>query len=196
MKRGSPTTITAAADRTRKCIDAFSDYFGEDVFLVPVPRHAPIYENGGLGAERRRQYGHHQREVRMVWPAQMIAAAFVRRQLGKSWQPILKRRKVVEKSATLQEPRTVSRHLQTITAVPTIDYPRRIVVVDDVVTSGATLFAATGIVAEACPNAVVKSFALIRALSGQEIPETPNQCLHPCTGTIIRNANDTTTREP
>lgn len=179
MKQGNPTTISASADRIREYLDDFSDYFGKDVFLVPVPGHAPIYENGDS-----------------VWPAQMIAIALVSRQLGQSCQLILERRKVVEKSATLQEPRTASRHLQTITAVPKIDYPRRIVVVDDVVTSGATLFASTIIVAEACPNTVVKSFALIRALSGQEIPETPNQCLHPCTGTIIRNANDTTTREP
>lgn len=125
----------------------------------------------------------------------MIAEALVKRQLGQNWQPILERKKVVEKSATSRGSRTVSRHLKTIEAVP-IDYPRRIIVVDDVVTSGATLFAATSIVAEACPNATVKSFALIRTLSGQEIPETPNQCLDPCIGTITRNPDDTTTRKP
>ena len=93
-------------------------------------------------------------------------------------------------------PRTVRRHLQTITAEPPIDYPQRIVVVDDVVTSGSTLFATTQLARAACPNADVKAFALLRTLSGQEVPETPDQCLAPCTGTISLKSDDTTIREP
>ena len=37
VKQGNPTTISAAADRIREYFDDFSDYFGKDVFLVPVP---------------------------------------------------------------------------------------------------------------------------------------------------------------
>jgi len=152
-------------------------YFGDDVVLVPVPRHAPIH----LGA---------------LWPAKMIAESLMAERLAHDSQPLLRRSTTVDKSATSSGPRTVRRHLRTVEAVPPIDFPQRIVVVDDVVTSGATLFASMQLIRAACPNADVKAFALLRTLSGQEVPETPDQCLAPCTGTISLNADGTTTREP
>ena len=69
-------------------------------------------------------------------------------------------------------------------------------VVDDVITSGATLFAVTQMVADAFPDAAVKAFALVRTLSDGEIPETEDRCLDPVVGTIALNSDGTTTREP
>lgn len=66
---------------------------------------------------------------------------------------------------------------------------------DDIVTSGATLFAATYITAEAFPNADVKAFALVRTLD-HEVPDTPDQCLDPRIGTISMRPDGTTIRKP
>lgn len=177
VKRGDPTALSHAARRARERSGQFPDYFGDDVLLVPVPRHAPTH--GGA-----------------LWPAKMIAESMVDEGLARHCQPLLQRSTAVDKSAMWSGPRTVRRHLQTITAEPPIDYPQRIVVVDDVVTSGSTLFATTQLARAACPNADVKAFALLRTLSGQEVPETPDQCLAPCTGTISLKSDDTTIREP
>lgn len=92
--------------------------------------------------------------------------------------------------------RTVDRHAATLEAMRTFDFPQNIVVVDDVITSGATLFAATQTLADAFPDAAVRAFALIRTLSDEEIPETEDQCLAPCVGAITLNPDGTTVREP
>lgn len=155
----------------------FPEYFGDDTLLVPVPGHAPIRED-------------------TVWPARMIVEALESRRLARRWEPMLRRTAHVEKSATLTDQRTVGRHLDTIEAAPPIDYGRKIVVVDDVITSGATLFAATQTLADAFPDAAVRAFALIRTLSDEEIPETEDQCLAPCVGAITLNPDGTTVREP
>ena len=131
-----------------------------------------------------------------MWPAMMIAEALVRRGLARRLAPILKRTQKVARSAGMDERRTVDRHAETLEAMRTIDYPRSIVAVDDVITSGATLFAATQMVAEAFPDAAVKAFALVRTLSDGEIPETEDRCLEPRVGTITLNSDGTTTREP
>lgn len=165
-----------ASDRIRER-GLFPEYFGDDTVLVPVPGHAPMRED-------------------TVWPAQMIAEALVRWRLAQSWTPILKRTAHIEKSATFSGRRTINRQLETIDAVLTVEPLRRIVVVDDVITSGATLFAVTQMVVDAFPDAAVKAFALVRTLSDGEIPETEDRCLDPVVGTITLNSDGTTTREP
>lgn len=164
-----------AADRIRERW-LFPEYFGSDTVLVPVPGHAPMRED-------------------TVWPAQMIAETWVRWRLAQSWIPILERTAHIEKSATFSGRRTIDRQLETIDAVRTVEPLRRIVVVDDVITSGATLFAVTQMVADAFPEAAVKAFALVRTLSDEEITEK-DQCLVPVVGTIALNSDGTTTREP
>ncbi len=64
--------------------------------------------------------------------------------------------------------------------------PRVITVVDDVVTRGATLLAAVSRLARAFPQSRVQAFALIRAMSGQEV----QRMLSPCTGTIVLSGGE------
>ena len=177
VKRGDPQTLFLAVKRIRECISQFPGYFGDDVLIVPTPRHAPTCRDA-------------------FWPTRIIGDSFVDRGLANGCIPLLQRSMWVEKSALSSSPRTVDRHLHSIKIEPTIHAPERIIVLDDVVTSGATLFAATFIVAEAYPNADVKAFALVRTLSNQEVPETSARCLAPSIGTIRMRHDGSTVREP
>lgn len=157
----------------------FPGYFGSGTLLIPVPGHDPSQDS-------------------IIWPAEIVAQTLVKHNLAQRCEPILKRTKKVDKSAGPNSPRTVSRHYKTIDFNPVskIDFPSQIIVVDDVVTSGATLFAATRLVRQKYPSAEVRAFALVRTLSIQEMPETTDRYVAPVIGTITRKLNDKTTREP
>src|SRR6185436_16939767 len=69
-----------------------------------------------------------------------------------------------------------------VTAESTIFPPRRIVVIDDVITKGATLIAAVSLLKEKFPSADIKAFALVRTLGLQR---DIDQILDPCIGTVM-----------
>lgn len=95
----------------------------------------------------------------------MIADALVMKKLADRCIPMLLRVQAVQKAATSTAQRTVSRHLETMRVQPELVAVPRILVVDDVVTSGATLYAAVQLVRTTCPNASVQAFALIRRVA-------------------------------
>ena len=76
----------------------------------------------------------------------MICEALAKYGLANRCAPMLQRVQTVRKAATSTEPRTVHRHRETMKVVQTelVDVPK-VLIVDDVVTSGATLFAAVEI---------------------------------------------------
>jgi len=57
---------------------------------------------------------------------------------------------------------SVQRHYDTMMVDPQLVSPKRILIVDDIITKGATLLAGASRVAEAFPKADVRVFALIR----------------------------------
>jgi adenine/guanine phosphoribosyltransferase-like PRPP-binding protein len=67
---------------------------------------------------------------------------------------------------------------------PTLAAPLRIVLVDDVVTKGATLLAAASLIHAAFPDTRVEAFALVRTLGLQ--PEV-QRIVDPVVGTITLN---------
>ena len=125
----------------------------------------------------------------------MICEALAKNGLVNRCAPMLHRIQAVQKAATSTVPRTVSRHRETMEIVQAelIDVPK-IVIVDDVVTSGDTLFAAVEIVQDFCPNTEVRAFAVVRRVD--EIPDNPHQCLAPCSGVITLRQDGRTIREP
>ena len=176
LKRGDRDVLKHAVDRIRQR-RVFPSYFGADAVVVPVPSHAPLQEGS-------------------LWPAKMIAEALVTRGLADRWTPMLKRAQPVHKAATSPAPRTVQTHLRTMRVQPELPFVdvARILVVDDVVTSGATLFAAVQHIRTCYPKIEVNAFALIRRVD--EIPDRPEQCLQPCRGTVTLRPDGRPIREP
>jgi hypothetical protein len=130
---------------------ALSDLFGGDSWLVPVP---------GAGLTR----------PKTVWPALSICNALLRSGLGASVKPVLQRIRAVPKSAGSQNRPSLRDHHDSLAVQGTLHRPSRIVLVDDVVTSGTTLMAGARRLNEAFPKALVTAFALARVLSTGEPP--------------------------
>jgi hypothetical protein len=129
----------------------FPEFFGPDVTLVPVPGHAPLAPGAVSTAER-------------------IAQSLAARGLGVV-SPILKRATRVTKSAWARgadRPRA-KQHFETMTMERSLVNPRRVVLVDDVVTRGATFFGAAMRVQSEITDAEIRAFALARAITDGEI---------------------------
>lgn len=121
-------------------------FFGEDVVLVPAPRSAPL-ESGWL------------------WPANTLCQAIVAAGLAAEVRPCIRRRQPVPKSAFARsgERPSVQTHLDSMEVdLPDLLSARRVTVVDDVVTKGATLLACASLAKAAFPSSEVRAFAVLR----------------------------------
>lgn len=179
IKRGSPAHIERIGLRAAEWAStgAMAAFFGEGTLLVPVPRSKPFKDTGAL------------------WPAMRIAEELARRGLGLDVLPLLERKEPIEKSA-LQ--RVGSKrpgpedHIRTITVGDALRAGcARVVLVDDVITRGATLLACATVLERALPATEILAFAAVRTMTGAEI----EQMLTPVTGTI-RLAGGHLHREP
>jgi len=124
-----------------------------------------------------------------------IAEELLRRGLGREVQPLLERRAPAEKSALLRvgsmRPGPED-HLCTIAVVDALQVgSRRVVLVDDVVTRGATLLGCATLLLRALPSVEIRAFAAVRTMSGLEI----DGMLAPVTG-VITYSNGRLHREP
>jgi len=148
---------------------------GPDVMLVPVPKSSLLLSGS-------------------LWVPQRIADALVEIGLGNRAFPILERRRAVPKaafSARGHRPKAID-HYETIGVHPQLEPMERIVLVDDVITRGATMLGAASRLAEVYPEAEIRCFAMIRTMSRSE---TFVRILDPCLG-HIRLSGDQTFREP
>lgn len=154
VKRGESAIIAkiAAHIARRRNEDGICDVLAEDAALVPMPRSAPSLDGA-------------------LWPARMLADALVAERLGAVVLPLLERAVAVQKSSTAapgKRPRAAD-HLKSFRVLPHVDPPDRIVIVDDVVTSGATMLGAISAVFDAIPDLPPEGFALFRTQSGGEL---------------------------
>lgn len=156
----------------------FRDFLGPEVVVVPVPGHAPI-----RGSDRR------------VWPIRDLATKLEQYRLGRQcdW---LRRTAGVPKSAFAPpgERPTSSDHYETIELCRETPLlcPTRITVLDDVITTGATLHACVRIVRNAFPDADILAFAVVRALG--KVDQIDNIIDPVEDGTITLHLNGKTSR--
>ena len=171
------------------------------------PPHAPAQQAPLEGAQRRvhpasRRVDDRADRAHLALPEpQRVAvrgrtaeleAAQVPVRLAAAVEPMLTRTVAVPKQAfaTRTTVRTSRTHYESIAARNPADQPERIVVVDDFVTSGATLLAACSRVAEVCPESVVLGFAAVRAMSDGDV----DNLRAPVRGCIRKNKHDDRTR--
>lgn len=154
IKAADMEAFRLAAARTREFVEAghFARFLGDDVTLVPVPGRAPL----APGAVSR---------------TQQICYALMDQRLARETQPLLERTRPVRKSAYAApgERPSADEHFSSLAVGTVLAVPARILLVDDVVTRGATLRGAASRLRESLPKAEIRAFALVRTESRAEL---------------------------
>src|SRR5882672_6294044 len=125
----------------------YGDLFGPEVILIPVPRSVLS-------------------SCETSWAAGQISLALLHQGLAAAVWTGLRRQCAVRKSATapcIGRP-TVAEHYDSFVVDSSLRTPKRIALVDDVVTRGRTLLAASMRMHERFPGAQIGAFALVRTL--------------------------------
>lgn len=153
----------------------FASFFQPSTILVPTPKSSLMRPD-------------------TLWVPERIATALVRMGLSKEIVPCLVRVKPVPKaasSAPIERP-TTTEHYESIGVQGRFSKPDEILLVDDIVTRGATLLGAANRLADVFPQAHIRAFAAMRTISN---PDEFNQVNDPCVGTIgLREFGDTIRR--
>jgi predicted amidophosphoribosyltransferase len=126
----------------------FGSFFHSEVILVPVPKSS-LMQRGTL------------------WVPERLATALVHFGLGKRVASMLERVKPVRKAAwsSPEERLLPAEHYDSLNVQKSISEPKGILLVDDIVTRGATLLAAATRLAEVYPRCTIRAFAAMRTIS-------------------------------
>jgi len=120
--------------------------FGGHPMLVPVPRSSLTKPN-------------------TIWPARRVCEELVREGLGDDVLPLLIRQTAIPKSAGSTDRPPLAVHVRSLAVQKRLVPPSRLVLVDDVITSGTTMMACAIRLARAFPGVPVSGFALARVQS-------------------------------
>lgn len=163
-------------------------FFGLGVVLVPAPSSSPTPPKGLDIPVRGGEKDFH-------WVPRRICEVLVSRGVADSWKPLLRREERVERAhkAQSQDRPLPMKHFESLSCHRDLIAARRYVVVDDVVTRGATLLACASRLQGAYPEAEVLGFALLRSISN---PEEFRSILEPVVGTITLRPQGDTLRRP
>jgi hypothetical protein len=126
--------------------DAARAVFGGHPMLVPVP-------------------GSSLTKPHTVWPSRRVCEELVGQGLGDEVVAIVSRTIAVLKSAGSATRPTLDQHLASLAVQGRLSPPSRLLLVDDVVTSGTTMMACAIKLAQAFPGVPVSGFALARVQS-------------------------------
>ncbi len=142
----------------------FTEFFGEDVILIPVPRSSLIQKNA-------------------LWPSFQIAKALEDEGFG-IVEPILERVNPVPRSSKVppeQRPSPID-HAKSMCVKKSELLSHNFLLVDDIVTRGHTFMGSAWCLQDAFPNADITAFAAMRTVSNES--EFRN-LIDPVTGQII-----------
>jgi hypothetical protein len=156
------------------------EFLGRDALLVPVPPHSQVKDysaNGGL------------------WVPDSIAMHMERLGLGRRLVALQRERAVPKSSTRLKRTeRRTTTHYESLRVISDEDLNgKRVVLVDDVVTTGSTLLGSAWRILDRYPNAQIVGFAAMRTISDLHMFRGP---LDPVAGCILHNEDCTTYRRP
>ncbi len=150
----------------------FSDYFNENTILIPTPKSSLPQKNE-------------------LWVPQRIALA--NNGLGRTEECLYRSIALPKSSTSLasNRPKTIQ-HYNSMKVKELLFDPKEIILIDDVITRGATTLGAVNKLVDAFPNARIRVFAVIRTISN---PDEFSEIIQPRTGTILL-LGDNTQRNP
>ena len=148
----------------------FTDYFNENTILIPIPKSSLA-----------------QRDE--LWVPQRIASAFANNGLGKNEECLYRSTALPKSSTSLASDRPkATQHYNSMNVKKLLFDPKEIVLIDDVITRGATALGAVNKLADTFPNARIRVFAAMRTISN---PDEFSEIILPCVGTVSLEGENT-----
>ncbi|MDR0471821.1 MAG: hypothetical protein LBH79_08905 [Nitrososphaerota archaeon] len=162
--------------KTQEKCKHFGTFFQSNTILVPVPSSSLM-------------------EKDTLWVPERIANALLKKGFGKQVVPCLRRETAVRKAATSpsQDRPSVKDHYDSFSVQRSLSEPENILLIDDVITRGATLVGCANRLISAFPNCRIQAFAAIRTESN---PRKFKNLQDPLVGTIYLNDKGGTIRYP
>ena len=168
--------LVRIAQLCAKQVNIFSGFFSKEAILVPVPSSCLAKPN-------------------TLWVPKILADALVKEELGGSVVQCLAREEpIIPKSSMRpanQRP-TAYEQYKTMGVASMLTEPKEILLVDDVVTRGATFLGAANRLVEAYPRAHIRAFAAMRTISNES---KLHNVMDPRKGNITQTTHGTR-REP
>ena len=157
----------------------FASFFREDTILVPLPSSSLMQRDS-------------------LWVPERLSSAMVKAGLGRESVSLLARETPVPKAALSipsERPKTKD-HIASLSVQKRIqEVPRQILLVDDIITRGATALGAANRLGEVFPMAQIRTFAAMRTVTN---PADFQALYHPVIGTVqyIPSTEGTSRRPP
>ena len=178
---GSPptpfsSTISSFIKNNAAALEPLTSFLSPNAVLVPVPKSA-LWKEGSL------------------WVPDQLASSMVRVGLGGRASRLLVRTEAIPKAATsISSNRpTPLKHYQTLAVQKDLMPTPEIVLVDDVVTSGAAMLGSANRLFESYGDTPIRGFAAMRTMSNSSLLE---KVTDPVVGLITLRANGRSHREP
>jgi predicted amidophosphoribosyltransferase len=154
----------------------FASFFQPNTILVPTPKSSLMRPD-------------------TLWVPERIASAITKKGFGNKVISRLARTQSVPKAASSlakDRPKAID-HYKSMNVTRILSNPNEIILVEDVITRGATLLGAANLLAEAFPETPIRAFAAMRTISN---PDEFSRLYDPCVGTIELQNNGETLRRP
>jgi len=157
-------------------LEPVTSFLTPNAVLVPVPKSA-LWKEGSL------------------WVPDQLATSMVRVGCGRRVARLLVRTEAIPKAATSisSDRPTALKHYQTLAVQKDLLPTPEILLVDDVVTSGAALLGSANRLLESYPTTLIRGFAAMRTISDSSMFQ---RITHPVVGSITLRSDGRCRRGP